>query len=242
MIIRPRAEEEIVPFPLQVHHRRTMSSAPPPSSERIGAEAVGRARDFRRRVMTDDTAFITVMERLVEPVRVRLKRYPNRKLRRELLIDLERQWRCGVPTRFRLSYSAKLDSGWGEIAERRVTAGQTRRINDPEWRGLEDDVSIVETQLLAMPGRFRLHSTTLCTFSQHAVARRLQRGVGIDDEALITDLAVVAAIDVDQVPADEGFKIVTDRHGSSWRGRVAKQQEQDGTITRMISVRTWLPA
>jgi hypothetical protein len=192
--------------------------------------------------MTDDKAFITVMERLVDPVRVRLKRCPNRKLRLELLIDLERRWRCDMPTRFRLSYSAKLDSGWGEIAERRVTAGQTRRINDPEWRGLEDDVSIVETQLLAMPGRFRLHSTTLCTFSQHAVARRLQRGVGADDEALLTDLALVAAIDVDQVPADEGFEIVTDRHGSGWRGRVAKQQEQDGTITRMISVRTWLPA
>jgi hypothetical protein len=46
----------------------------------IGAEFFGKARDFRRRVQAEDTAFLVEIGALIEPVEARLHRHPDRAL------------------------------------------------------------------------------------------------------------------------------------------------------------------
>jgi hypothetical protein len=73
---------------------RSVSVVPPPA---IGREWFGRARDLRRRVEREDTQFIDTIHALLMPAQLRLVRYPHRKLRPEMLIDLVQGWRFMGP-------------------------------------------------------------------------------------------------------------------------------------------------
>jgi hypothetical protein len=52
---------------------------------------------------------------IVEPIRRRLRHHPT--LRREMIIDTIRRWRCDLPIRFRLSFTVLPD---GSVAEDRA--------------------------------------------------------------------------------------------------------------------------
>ena len=139
--------------------------------------------------------YVSTLEALLEPVHYRLKRFPERKLRPEMLAAVVQGWRYMDARNFRLDLTAKLDRTRAMLTERRLVAGRMRRPGDPNWRGAEDDVAVNAISLLVVGNDAKLHTSTLCTFSLHALARRIQRGVDSDDAALLFDMDVVAKVD-----------------------------------------------
>jgi hypothetical protein len=89
--------------------------------------------------------------------------------------------------------------------------------------------------------RFNLRSQILCTFSMHAVARRLQRAQDGSDAALLHDMNAAASIDHSTL-ADDGFKVMTDEQGGSWRGRVVQMSSNNGEPLPVLAIRTWIPS
>jgi hypothetical protein len=85
---------------------------------KIRIEALGRARDFVRRVGRDDAAFLDLIKQLWQPIRDRHSRRPGRKLRPETLAITARRWRDEGPAAFRISFAAKVDGAKGTICER----------------------------------------------------------------------------------------------------------------------------
>ena len=104
----------------------------------------------------------------------------------------------------------------------------------------EDDVAMEEISLTIDGPRVRLRNTTLCTFSLHALGRRIERGLGHDDLSLMTDMDAVA--DVDRAKLDAGgLKVTTDpRYGGGWRGRVTTIATPGKPTEKVLSIRTWL--
>jgi hypothetical protein len=98
---------------------------------RISTEAVGRARDFIRRVTAEDQQFLRQYPALLRPVKERHARYPGRKLRPDMLAEMGRRWRYQMPAKFRISYTAHTATAKGNITERRLGIGRIERIDDP---------------------------------------------------------------------------------------------------------------
>jgi hypothetical protein len=205
----------------------------------ISTEARGRARDLRRRVEREDDAYINTIHRLIEPVQERLRRYPQRKVRPEMIAALIERWRFMDSRDFRTHIEARLERTRASLTERRVAAGKLRP-TDPDWQGDgEPDVSISEFNVQVDGSRFRVRSRLCCTFSLHALARRYQRHPDCDDAAVLHDMELVARVDQARLTPG-GFKVVTDEHGGGWRGRVVRILDDDGDPMRVLSIRTWL--
>ena len=206
----------------------------------VGAEFFGQARDLRRRVLLEDEQLGRVMHAAMAPIYERLRRYPERALRPELLVELARRWRA-APGVFRLGFDVQHDRTMAVLTERRLSAGKMERLDDPEWHGTEQAIAIVLTEFLAWKAKTKMRETPLALFSLHAIARRLQRAAALcTDAMLISDMALVGEVDVASIGIGEGFIIHTADGG--WRGRVVRHTRDDGEIQRLIAVRTWLPA
>ena len=118
------------------------------------------------------------------------------------------------------------------------TAGRTQFL-EADWDGEEHDVTLTEISLSIARNRFNLRSQIRCTFSMHAVARRLQRAQDGSDAALLQDMKVAASIDHSTLSGG-GFKVVTDEEGGGWRGSVVRMSSNNGEPMPVLSVRTWL--
>lgn len=206
--------------------------------ERISATAAGLARDFCRRVEAEERAWSAFIYIVTEPIKLRQVRHPNRKARPEALAQLARRLRSDAPKHFRLSFTAQLSGAKGCIIERRICSVSLQPVKDPGWVGTEADINVCEFRLVADSHGAHPTSHMICAFSQHALARRFQRGRGTDDEAIMRDIALVADIDVTSFPEGGGVKIVTDADGGGWRGRLARLANYGNR--RIIAVRTWV--
>jgi hypothetical protein len=206
----------------------------------ISTEARGHARDLRRRVEREDEAYLSTIHQLIEPVLQRLRRYPRRNLRPEMIAGLIERWRFMDSRDFRTHIEARLERTRASLTERRVVAGKMR-LADPSWQGDDElDLGISEFAVLVDGNRFRVRSRVCCAFSLHALARRYQRHPDCDDAAVLHDMDLVARVDQAQLTPG-GFKIVTDaRHGGGWRGRVVRITDGDGEPVPVLSIRTWL--
>jgi len=216
-----------------------MSATLAEPTERPPAEFLGKARAFRNRVAAEDETCISTIKALLGPVHQRLQRFPDRKLRPVMLAAVVQGWRYMDARNFRLDLTAKLDRTRAMLTERRVVAGQMRRSSDPNWQDVEDDVAVNAISLLVAGNEAKLHISTLCTFSLHALARRIQLGVDSDDAALLFDMDVVAKVDQARLGGG-GFKVITTQNGGGWRGRVVRRRTEDGELVPMLSIRTWL--
>ena len=211
-------------------------SAPAP----VDREFYGRARDLRRRVEREDAKFIPTINSLIAPIDARLRRHPARKLRPEMLAHLIQSWRFMDCRDFRLDLDTRLERTRCALVERRVTAGRTQFL-EAAWDGEEPDVAVTEISLSIARNRFNLRSQILCTFSMHAVARRLQRAQDGSDAALLHDMNVAASIDHSTLSGG-GFKVVTDEEGGGWRGRVVRMSSNNGEPLPVLAIRTWMPS
>ena len=142
---------------------------------RISAEVVGKARDFVRRVGTEEVQFLRLYAMLLRSVDERHARHPGRKLRPEMLTELGRRWRDEAPKRFRISFDAHVHGAKGSITERRFGIGRIERMADREWTGHEDGVWICEARFIAGNDGARSHPVLLANFNLHAIARWSQR-------------------------------------------------------------------
>jgi hypothetical protein len=200
-----------------------------PPAVRIPAEAVARARDFRRRVEAEDDAWMAAIKSALRPVVERRERHPDRPLRYEHLAELSHGWKLRAPQRFRIAFTAHIERTRGTVTERRLGIG---RLTDDI---AEPGCSVVELRFTA--DRHGVHRTTaiLAAFSLHAIATRFARGQAIDDAAIIGDMASVAAIDLDELgPAGGGVRI------GGWRGRLGTVADADGSVRRLVRVGTWM--
>jgi hypothetical protein len=203
----------------------------------ITAEARGKARDLRRRVEREDGTYIATVHAVVEPVRDRLRRFPRRHVRPQMLIDLVQQWRFMPCRDYRLDLEAQLERKRLALVERRLVAGQMKLEG---WPDAEPDIGIGEVALLIDGAHIRVQTRTVCAFSLHAVARRYQRNPDGDDAAMLFDMDVVARIDQAALSGG-GFKVTTHQDGGGWRGRVVRVQDRDGERVPVLSIRTWMP-
>jgi hypothetical protein len=208
-----------------------------PDAVPIGAEYWGKARAFRMRVVAEDAAFGRELDAWVKPIIERLKRHPNRPLRPGTLAALIEAWRFTEHRNFRIDLDAKLERKRASIVERRVVSGQMHREG---WQGYEDDVGVNALGVLINGPDVQFRSKTLCNFSLHSIARRLQRGRDASDEALMFDMDLVAKIDQEKLDAPGGFKVRTDAEGGGWRGRTVMQSSSGAPPVRVLSIRTWL--
>lgn len=207
----------------------------------IGAEYWGKARDMRRRIAVEDREYDRLVDVLIQPVKERLRRCPGRSLRPEMLIDLVQSWRFMSCRDWRLSLDASLEKHRASLIEHRLVAGTMRRPDDPDWRGLEEDLACVRVELLVNRSIVHLESRCVAAISLHAIARRLQRAQDGSTEALMHDinLAVQAASGEALTPG-AGYVVTTHPDGGGWRGRAIRQHGPGGVSQTVLSIRTWL--
>jgi hypothetical protein len=195
---------------------------------RVGAEWRGLARLYRDRVKAEDHLFERASRTIASALRERLRRHPR--LRHEQVAGTLRNWRCGIPTTFRLgNLTTNLDRDHFEIAEPRLTGSV---LLDTAWDGdgVEPGVAVMNYRLRLEGGKLKTHWQAVALISLHALARRIERGEDRAHEAITADLSVLLDADpeVNEVPASDGY----------WIGAVRKMRGKDG-ISRVRSVRTW---
>lgn len=208
----------------------------------VGAQWLGLARDLRRRVGVEDVLYDQTVAELIAPLKERLRRYPNRSLRPEMLATLVQSWRFMAPRDWRLDLDAKLDKHRLALVEHRLVAGRMRPLDDPGWIGFEHDVAVIRIELRVNRSTAQLASRCVAAFSLHAVARRLQRGLDGDIAAVLHDMQLVAQAARGALVVGAGYRVRTDDHGGGWRGRVIRQSGAgtDGTEQPVLAIRTWL--
>ena len=212
------------------------------ASVSVSTEARGRARDIRRQIEREDAEYDRTILALLQPARDRLKRFPRRSLRPETLVDLIEGWRHLDARDWRLDLNAELERTRAALVERRLVAGHTRHANGvDQWEATEADIAAVEIALLIDHSTLHLRSRCLATFSQHAIARRLQRHADGSVEALLHDIAVVADAAAGELVAGAGYRVRTHPDGGGWRGRAVLQTGPDRVTRTVIAVRTWMP-
>ena len=157
----------------------------------ISTAARGQARDIRRQIEREDAAYDRTILALLQPARDRLKRFPRRSLRPAMLVDLIEGWRHLDARDWRLDLNAELERTRAALVERRLVAGHTRHANGvDQWEATEADIAAVEIALLIDRSTLHLRSRCLATFSQHAIARRLQRHADGPERTKHPDLTV----------------------------------------------------
>jgi hypothetical protein len=186
------------------------------------------------------SAFIATTNRLTAPILDRLRRFPHRSLRPEMLAAFVQGWRFMAARDFRLDLTAKLARHAASLTEIRLVAGEMKRPDNPDWEGVEHDIAATRITASIDGCRIRMTGETLCSFSLHALARRFQRGADGSEAAVLFDCLTAAQIDPATLLAG-GYRVVTDASGGGWRGRSALQCERDGKTRRILSIRTWLP-
>jgi hypothetical protein len=208
----------------------------------VPVEFYGRARDMRRCIAIEDGQYDATVDVLIEPVRDRLARYPQRSLRQEMLIDLVQGWRFMACRDWRLSLDARLAKSRASLTEHRLVAGVMRRRGDPNWHGIEEDLAIIRADLKINRGSAHLESRCVATLSLHAIARRLQRHPDGSIEAVLFDVNLIAQAAGGALVAGAGYRMRTDEQGGGWRGRVIRQRLESGSEQNVLAVRTWLDA
>jgi hypothetical protein len=206
----------------------------------IGAEFFGRARDLRRRIAAEDAQYDASVKELIEPIRDRLRRYPRRSPRPEMLAALVQSWRFMPCRDWRLDLSAKLDKHRVTLTERRLIASLLKPNDDPDWRGVEQDVGVVVVRMSVDRHRAELATRCVATLSLHALARRFQRGQDGDVAAVLHDINLAASAASGELTPGAGYRVRTDDQGGGWRGRAINHGLADGTSRVVLSIRTWL--
>jgi hypothetical protein len=204
----------------------------------LGAEFYSRARDIRRRIVPENERFDAEVRALLAPIFDRLRRYPRRTLRPEMLVNVLRDWSNMEPRDWRLTCDSRLDKGRAWLREVRLSAGKMTR---GDWEGAEDDIGVTEIILTIDGNRARLIARCLACFSLHAIARRIQRHPDGSLEALMHDINLVAvAAAAEPLKVGAGYKAPTHEDGRGWRGRVASMTRADGVAVPLLSIQTWM--
>lgn len=179
----------------------------------------GLARAFRSRVEAADLQRGVVLPRVLEPLQRRLFKSPI--FRRETLIDAERDWAKLLPTFGRVAVEHNFtDLRAPQFAELRVI-GSTHRLDEWEEGKREPGVAVAWVSIGVQNRSWSASTRIVAILALHALARRIQRGRDQSDEALMKDIAALAALPLPSptnIPATKHFVAALD-DGAEWRGR-----------------------
>jgi len=203
-----------------------------PPRDRVPAEFIGLARAFRGRVADADVGVIDVIRATSRQLVERMGRHPVP--RAETLAGIVRAWRTTAPFA-RISLSSTFERKTLAIVETRVAS---HSYHDADWQqdALEPGISVVRISLAIAPRtRPALSFATLCAVSLHALGRRFERGHPIDDDAIIADIAALAApLDVEDGP------IAVPVPDGRWLGSMVEVRKRSGATERIASARTFV--
>jgi hypothetical protein len=149
-----------------------------------------------------------------------------------MIVQAERIYRSTVPTRFRIGDIAINRSRDAfSISEVRICPAwfASSLWEDRDYR--EPGVAICRFALFVDAGKLRQTLTPIAVVSLHALGRRLERGRGRDQAAIIRDLARLA-------DAPERDEVATPESEGAWIGYVVQMKGVDGWATAR-AVRTW---
>jgi hypothetical protein len=156
---------------------------------KLPAEYRGLARVFRQQVECEDHVLGRVLVAILEPLRARLERHPNRGLRAEQVAAAVRRYRGETPATFRIGAVTVVEHPRRfSIEEQRLAATWH---TDLAWEngGEEVGVAVCTVQLALRDGVIGGEWHALALVSLHALGRRLERGADPSYAALFADLA-----------------------------------------------------
>lgn len=192
----------------------------------VGAEARGLARDFCRRVARE--AAMINEQGIGAPLRRRIARYPDRRPRDALLVDLERGWRNTEPKRFRLAFRCDRQGRDVFMQERAVTTVRAFRL--AHWDSNDYGVEVMDTWFEVRRGRAEAGLRSCMVIGSHALGRWYERSSTKSDEHLLKHIGIGAAIDASDRTAFPDLDDV--RVGvsatSGWRGAIMLTPEDEG--------------
>ena len=205
-----------------------------PCSNRVGAQFLGRARALRQAVadeaITADRRIAAICERIHA-------RYRHGKpvARMQTLQDVERQWRETLPLRGRVAIETHLDRDQKTLRITELRARPSMSVGSLDWDELEPGLFLSAVGLEAMPRHFHATHLTLAIVSLHALARRYQRGLAIEDAAVIHDLRPLAEQHEAIMPAGPGSSFSVPLLGwglVAWNGfhRLLRSRQAHGDI------------
>ena len=154
------------------------------------------------------------------------------------LKNIEAAWEA-LPSTFRLSVHAEYPSRKHlELSEVRLCP---MKLHGPGWDddSEEENVGIQFVSLTVDKLQLEISTTRMHLVSQHALARRFQRGRDSSDAAVISDIRALLRIDPDEMLAGKEFTVAV--HDGQWRGSVldVQPQDRDGPV-KMAAVRTFV--
>ena len=159
----------------------------------------------------------------------------------QTLQDAERQWRETLPLRGRVAIETHLDRDEKMLRIAELRARPTMSAGSLDWDDLEPGLFLAAVGLEARPRHFHATHVTLAIVSLHALARRYQRGLAIEDAAVIHDLQSLAEQHEAMIPADPGSSFsVRCAGGGVWRGTVCIAYFVADEPTRILNVRTYI--
>jgi hypothetical protein len=203
--------------------------------DRVPSEFLGRARDLRRRLAACEATVEPAMHEALAQLQRRLKRYPDRPLRRELLIDAARDWRQ-LPPFSRVKCSI-------DIREARQPMFADVRLSPSAYKGL-DWVGDAEPGLAVMlieagiaNGTMMLVATPVAIVLLHCLARRYQRAPArADDATIIVEIGKLTFGYSQLAPGGGDFRFAVP--GGEWRGHIVETKA--GNV--LLVARTFLDA
>jgi hypothetical protein len=173
---------------------------------RVPAQYLGAARQYRRDVRAEDHAFDAALAALIKPLSYRLQRHPR--LRWGHVLDTERRYRATIPQKFRIGdLTVHRDRAAFNVTERRVAVSW---IANPKVWG-EDyhelGVSLCTFTLSVRDGKLRQEWMPHASLSLHSLARWFERSRYASPEALLADIAVLIDADMSsgQIPTPDGM-------------------------------------
>lgn len=207
-----------------------------PAPDRPSAEFVGRARQFRTWVTASAEASGSIMQAIGrDAFTAWRRRKPGSGLRDDMLLQLEQRWR-GIPSPGGISQTCSRERHGIVLSDTRI---RPEIMISEAWAdgGKEPAITVVVTTLEVSRRRAATTSTTLASFSLHAMARFYQKSFAPTDEALREDIAAIAAAAPILTETEGRFDLPTG-HGT-WFGVTADFKDIYGRSAPTANVRTF---
>jgi hypothetical protein len=213
------------------------SAMAPPRELPVGREFLGMARSMRNRIDSIDPVAVAAMGEISRRLQARCRRRQH--LTPSVSAEAVRAWRTHVPDTGRLAIETHIGHRSLFIRELRLSRCRTRNEawQDAAW---EQGVGVMLISLTIQVFSFQFNYFHLAVVSLHALARRFQRGIDNSDAAILADLRVIADVAAEIAVTHGAFEIAVP--GGRWGGYIVEMPDENGPHTRVLSIRTFLPA
>jgi hypothetical protein len=170
--------------------------------DRVGAEWMGKARQFRNAVAAEGLKLEPALLAATEQIRRRVAKSPS--IRKEQLIDLRRAWNYQIPHAYRLADQFEGDHKVFSLAMHQLR-GASWSLDT--WDEQEPGLLVTLIAIMFDGNTFEQRVVDLSLIGMHAVARWFQRSFDHNEQSLLTNLRPLAFASTTQehVPCRDGI-------------------------------------